>query len=324
MLEALGIPPYAESVYRALLAAPGRTVAQLAGELGRSGRATRRIVTELEEVGLVSRLPGRPVRLLATRPDTAVDLLVARRRRELGELQRNARALAATLSAGRQPDELLEILTGRQAIAERFGGLVRGCERELLVFDRPPYAADATPSEEGVTARLHEQVVVRGIYAPESLEYPGALAAARRAAANGEQSRVHPQVPMKLAVADRAVALLPIALDDQVDSALVIRPCALLDALVGLFELLWQQAAPLLPQPARDRPSCSDLALLTLLAAGVKDEAIARQLGVSPRTVTRRVAELLDELGARTRFQAGILAQRRGWLPDPSPQPGKE
>ncbi|MQA60571.1 MAG: transcriptional regulator TrmB, partial [Actinophytocola sp.] len=55
--------------------------------------------------------------------------------------------------------------------------------------------------------------------------------------------------------------------------------------------------------------------LLTLLAAGVKDETIARQLMISPRTVTRRVAELLDERGARTRFQAGALAQQRGWLP---------
>jgi hypothetical protein len=30
--------------------------------------------------------------------------------------------------------------------------------------------------------------------------------------------------------------------------------------------------------------------------------------------VTRRVAELLDQLGARTRFHAGVLAARNGWL----------
>jgi DNA-binding NarL/FixJ family response regulator len=58
----------------------------------------------------------------------------------------------------------------------------------------------------------------------------------------------------------------------------------------------------------------SDRNLLTLLAAGAKDETIARQLGVSPRTVTRRVGELLDQLGARTRFHAGVLAERHGWL----------
>lgn len=45
---------------------------------------------------------------------------------------------------------------------------------------------------------------------------------------------------------------------------------------------------------------------------GSKDEALARQLGVSLRTVRRRVADLMDEFGATTRFQAGMEAVRRG------------
>lgn len=57
-----------------------------------------------------------------------------------------------------------------------------------------------------------------------------------------------------------------------------------------------------------------DPRLLTMLSAGLKDEAIARQLAVSSRTVGRRVAELMDALGARTRFQAGLYAQRRELL----------
>lgn len=146
VLAALGITEFVESVYRALLASPGRTVAELTEELERSTRATRRAVAELEQLGLVSRLPGRPVRLLAARPDTAIDLLVARRHSELTELQRNARALAAEMNAERQPDELLEILSGQQAVAHRYDQLVRACERELLVFDRPPYAADVRRS----------------------------------------------------------------------------------------------------------------------------------------------------------------------------------
>ena len=54
--------------------------------------------------------------------------------------------------------------------------------------------------------------------------------------------------------------------------------------------------------------------LLRQLAGGAKDEQIARALGLSVRTVRRRVAELLDELGADSRFQAGAEAVRRGWL----------
>jgi DNA-binding NarL/FixJ family response regulator len=51
-----------------------------------------------------------------------------------------------------------------------------------------------------------------------------------------------------------------------------------------------------------------------MLAAGAKDEQIARALGVSLRTVRRRVAALLADLGVRSRFQAGVEAMRRGWV----------
>jgi DNA-binding NarL/FixJ family response regulator len=61
-------------------------------------------------------------------------------------------------------------------------------------------------------------------------------------------------------------------------------------------------------------PGDDESALLGLLAAGLTDGAIARHLGTHPRTVQRRVRDLLDRLGAGTRFQAGIQAARRGWL----------
>jgi DNA-binding NarL/FixJ family response regulator len=35
---------------------------------------------------------------------------------------------------------------------------------------------------------------------------------------------------------------------------------------------------------------------------------------MSLRTVRRRVAEVMAELGADSRFQAGVEATRRGWL----------
>ncbi|CAL9528401.1 hypothetical protein SUDANB37_04007 [Streptomyces sp. enrichment culture] len=54
--------------------------------------------------------------------------------------------------------------------------------------------------------------------------------------------------------------------------------------------------------------------LLRLLAAGLKDEAIARRLGVHVHTARRRISRLLESLDARTRFQAGARATARGWL----------
>ncbi|WP_247597705.1 LuxR C-terminal-related transcriptional regulator [Streptomyces sp. RKND-216] len=54
--------------------------------------------------------------------------------------------------------------------------------------------------------------------------------------------------------------------------------------------------------------------MLDLLTEGMTDEAVARQLGVSVRTTRRITAELMQRLGARSRFEAGVLAAGRGWV----------
>ncbi|WP_033291058.1 response regulator transcription factor [Amycolatopsis jejuensis] len=54
--------------------------------------------------------------------------------------------------------------------------------------------------------------------------------------------------------------------------------------------------------------------LLDLLSSGCTDEKAAREMGVGLRTYRRRVAELMDVLGATSRFQAGALAREAGLL----------
>lgn len=61
--------------------------------------------------------------------------------------------------------------------------------------------------------------------------------------------------------------------------------------------------------PLRLRP------VLLELLSGVPDTTASRRLSMSPRTYSRRVAELLDYLGVATRFQAGAEIVRRGWVP---------
>ena len=82
---------------------------------------------------------------------------------------------------------------------------------------------------------------------------------------------------------------------------------------------MWENATPLgVAQPrVRQNLTRQDAALLRLLSQGDTDEVVARKLGVSVRTVRRMASELMAELGARSRFQAGVRASERGWL-DPS------
>ena len=61
-------------------------------------------------------------------------------------------------------------------------------------------------------------------------------------------------------------------------------------------------------------PSAEDFQLLQLLAQGHTDDVVARGMGWTRRTLQRRLQRIFEKLGARSRFQAGILAQRAGWI----------
>jgi DNA-binding NarL/FixJ family response regulator len=85
-------------------------------------------------------------------------------------------------------------------------------------------------------------------------------------------------------------------------------------ALVALHDHLWSLGSPLQRGTGRTAGERRDQTILALLGAGASDATIARQTGVSQRTVERRVRALMDQLGAGTRFQAGVQAARRGLI----------
>lgn len=63
----------------------------------------------------------------------------------------------------------------------------------------------------------------------------------------------------------------------------------------------------------RPLPEPLHMVLLQLLS-GATDQTASNRLGISPRTYSRRVSELLGHLGVESRFQAGAEVVRRGWI----------
>src|SRR5262249_29862482 len=86
---------------------------------------------------------------------------------------------------------------------------------------------------------------------------------------------------------------------------------------VAMFESFWLQATDhRAPAPVDDGDlllSTQERDVLRMLATGLKDEQIARRLGVSLRTVSRIVGDLMRRLEADSRFQAGVRAATLGW-----------
>jgi DNA-binding NarL/FixJ family response regulator len=61
-------------------------------------------------------------------------------------------------------------------------------------------------------------------------------------------------------------------------------------------------------------PTAATRLLLQLMRTGAVDTTIARELGVSLRTVHRRIAGLQHLLCVHSRFQLGVTARERGWV----------
>ncbi len=91
-------------------------------------------------------------------------------------------------------------------------------------------------------------------------------------------------------------------------SAPLVRP------ILAVLERLWEFASPLPRANSTSGLDPRDGQVLLMLASGASDATIARQLGVSQRTVERRIRSIMDTLGAESRFQAGLLAKQAGWL----------
>jgi sugar-specific transcriptional regulator TrmB len=317
MLAAVGLGEREARLYAAVLAHPGATTDELIVQAGMPARRARAILGLLASHGLVSRTANRPARYLPTPPDAAIEPLIARRQTDLQQ----ARALAAGLAeqvrgADRSPSsgrETIELLAGQEAVAQRFQQLERAACTEFLGFDLPPYYG-GTGENPGEIAALARGVSVRTVYAPEALEYPGRMDHIRAMAARGEQARIFASPPLKLIMFDRHTALLPVHPLDPgfAAGAMLVHTSALLDALYMCFELVWDRATPLSldgGRPGAGRQADGAAGdLIPLLAAGLTDEATARQLGISHRTLQRRIQALMDTLDARSRFQAGYQA----------------
>lgn len=74
---------------------------------------------------------------------------------------------------------------------------------------------------------------------------------------------------------------------------------------------------------ARVSPSDDEVEVMRFIAAGLKDRAIARRLGVSIVTVRRRASRFRERVGARNRSEAVAIAAAHGWISVVSQWPGE-
>ncbi|MFI7578268.1 helix-turn-helix domain-containing protein [Micromonospora sp. NPDC049497] len=327
MLDVIGLTPGEQDLYRCLVHLTTARVEELAERL-RIPRAE--ILARLDALrgkGLVLPTgpePDAPLRPLP--PDVPLGAALLRRQEALEAARAAVTRLTEEYRAGmrrQDPDHLVEVVTGTRALRERLRDLQNGARVEVLWFCRAnPLAMAGQENVEEFDA-LARGVRYRAIYEREMLLEPGALADVEQGVRAGEEARVLDRLPVRLAIVDGRTAVCPLVPErgDGEPSAAVIGPSQLLDALLALFESHWLMATPLRSSdPPVDRgaegyrPDADEARLLSLFVAGVPDKSIASQLGVSRRTVQRRLADLMALAGVDTRPGLAFQVARRGWI----------
>lgn len=316
MLGVIGLRPAEQRVYEVLVESRPRTLVELQCTLGLSVQQLRPVLRSLRAKGLVTRSGPR---YGAVAPDVALSVLFLHHEEEL----RLARGHAAVLQeryravVGGNAADLVEVVHGPEAISRRVDLVIRSAHDEVRFVDKPPYARQPSTLHPAERDLLQRGVRFRGIYERSALDLHDLRADVEAGVSLGEEARVLADVPTKMVLADSHLGIMPLRTTPAaLESAVVVHPSALLDALGALFTTLWSRAVPLAMTAADALAGLSeeDARLLALLTTGLPDRSIAKQLGLSYRTYQRRLHRLMTVLGAETRFQAGLRAAARGWV----------
>jgi DNA-binding CsgD family transcriptional regulator/sugar-specific transcriptional regulator TrmB len=327
LLEALGLSAGAVRLYRAIVENPQLGGAELGDLLGWPVDQVHGALDELVNLALVRRSWEQPDTLLAVSPAVGFASLLAR---EESELLRRQEKVASTRAEVmqlvkeysqqyqvRNPD--IETLSGLDRVRSRIEELALACTSEIAAFapggPQDPEVMEASRPLD--LAVLQRNVLMRTVYVQSIYNDQASLGYGQWLVEMGASVRTVPALSFRLIIYDRRHALVPADPQDENAGAVLLTGTGVVNALCEHFEQVWTAAAPLgTDRPSRKLPDLSDqqLAVLQFLADGYTDDAIARRLGVSIRTVRRITAELLAMLGARSRFQAGVRAVERRFL----------
>ncbi len=317
-LSPLGISGPGEQLYRVALRRPGITLESICDILSRRLEDVHSDLQPLLELNLVSVSKDK---VFPSPPEFALGRLLNQQSQRLTEAKDALDQIRGDLNL-----YISEHLLGQRSewqpvavdiipaaeLADVLLTLISNSTGQLA-FLRPDqwFLPTGARIDVAVTEAIANGRASRVIYPAKVIETNPENVHARARA--GELIRILPAVPTRMAIFGAEAAVLPEIWGSPAGSRLLIRQPAIVAACIAYFDELWGHAVTA-PGFGSELAAGERTQLLELLARGAKDEQIARTLAMSLRTVRRRIASLLGELGVDSRFQAGMEAVKRGWL----------
>ncbi len=318
VLSTLGLTSDAEALYRSVLRQAGGVVSAHRQALGWDRERTERAVEQLRDLGLMQQLPN--LELEAVPPQSALRELVeqesarlSRRRRQLADASGAITQLVGELAGAAAP----QVPSSPTISDDRIGAVMSRLARlgSGAICSVQAEIPNGPVSDQGLEGRalaaLHGGRPVRGLYPIAGLANATEREWLVQWRELGEEQRLAENLPGEFIIYGTDAVLVRKPWELSTAPWVELREGVAITAFQELFEQLW--AVAVAAPSARGNYRINDR-LLSLLANGLKDEVIARYLGLGVRTVRRRIAELMVQLNVQTRFQLGAVAQERGLL----------
>lgn len=209
-----------------------------------------------------------------------------------GPAESECRVVSGTFGGDALPAAITEVLLCLDPTdleQDRFAGVLR-------------YARKA--SAQGVSLRC--------ICAESMVNVPGGRAHIQELQEVGAEIRVAALLPFRLLLVDSRIAYVHVVDRDGRIPELEITNPAACQFVHQVFDYCW--LAKTSSKIIEEKTSSVDfsereLIILRMLANGMKDEAMARALGVSTRTLRRAITDIMGKLGVSSRFQMGARAE---------------
>jgi sugar-specific transcriptional regulator TrmB len=250
-LTQLGLNVYEAKAYTALLGKESFSATQVADISGVPRQRIYDILASLVERGLAISRPGRHgTKYAAVSPKTALSALLEREQQRLSRLETMTSELVDELSDQYQegkeessPLEYIEVLRGRTAINQRFAEIQANCQREILIFTKPPYARPPQENLEGLET-LKRNIRACSIYEYRVLQNEETRQAVDYFISHGEEARFIEHLPLKLVIVDEEIVMF--AMEDPIAgrtdlTILVIEHKQLAQLVKIAFETLWDR-----------------------------------------------------------------------------------
>ncbi|KAA2264872.1 response regulator transcription factor [Solihabitans fulvus] len=202
------------------------------------------------------------------------------------------------------------VIHGEQELYARTSHLFAAAHEEVSCAANSLYSWAVARGRVRADGGYPSSMRIRKLYRPGMLLEPASVRHVQMVAARGAQVRISFTELNETVLIDREIAILAGDASHGPRSFTVMRLPEVVQGVSSLFEAAWLASGEL-DTYDRELAELRPLAprIVEALSSGCTDETAARGLGLSLRTYRRRVAELMDTLGAESRFQAGVRAR---------------